>query len=204
MLTSPRAVREISRSSLLAEQGRLTTLPTRPLEKSGVGPLTARQTWRPWTSFRLGRVFSSLGVYMRRNSRIAARIAGPAIILCGLPGFASAQNAIWNGPGADWNTPANWLTTVPGPNGTALFTGTFPKEISMAGVVEVGTLQFSAPRYIFDVDAGAVRINGFGVDDLGIATNAPTFNVVSTVGATLRSTSITAARPALPKSFLAK
>jgi hypothetical protein len=40
MLTLPRAVREISRSSLLVEQGRLAAYPTRPLEKSGVESLT--------------------------------------------------------------------------------------------------------------------------------------------------------------------
>ena len=52
----------------------------------------------------------------------------------------------------------------------------------MAGGVDVGTLQFSAPNYIFNVDAGAVNINGQGV--IASLANAPTFNVVSTVGAT--------------------
>ena len=36
MLTSPRTVREISRSSLLDKQGHLTAVPTRSLEKSRV------------------------------------------------------------------------------------------------------------------------------------------------------------------------
>jgi hypothetical protein len=93
----------------------------------------------------------------------AARITIPVIVLNGVSGVASAQNAIWNAPGADWNTPANWITTVPGPNGTAVFSGTFPKVISMAGDVAVGTLTFTAPNYIFNV-LGSTNINGTGVD----------------------------------------
>ena len=82
---------------------------------------------------------------------LAARIAIPVIVLNGVSGVASAQDAIWNGPGADWNTSANWIATVPGPNGTATFTGALPKVISMAGGVAVGTLEFSAPNYFFNV-----------------------------------------------------
>jgi autotransporter-associated beta strand protein len=110
---------------------------------------------------------------------LAARIAIPVIVLNGVSGVASAQNAVWNGPGADWNTPANWALTVPGPNGTATFTGNVPKEISMAGVVDVGALQFNAPNYIFNV-LGATRINGTGVD--ASLANAPTFSVISGAG----------------------
>jgi autotransporter-associated beta strand protein len=109
----------------------------------------------------------------------AARITIPVIVLNGVSGVASAQNAIWNGPGADWNTPANWITTVPGPNGTAVFSGTFPKVISMAGDVAVGTLTFTAPNYIFNV-LGSTNINGTGVD--ANLVTAPTFNVISGAG----------------------
>ena len=110
MLTSPRAVREISRSSVLAEQGRLIAFPNVPPEKGRAERLTLRHIWRPWASFRLGWVFSSLGVCLRRKSRIAARIAGPVIILCALPGFASAQ-ATWEGSvNSNWNEPGNWIT----------------------------------------------------------------------------------------------
>ena len=110
----------------------------------------------------------------------AARIAIPVIVLNGVSGVASAQTAVWNGPGADWNTPANWLPAIiPGPNGTALFTGTFPKVISMAGDVAVGTLQFTAPNYILNV-LGSTNINGTGVD--ASLANAPTFNVISGAG----------------------
>ena len=121
MLASQRAVRETSRSSIPPEQARLISFPNVPPERS-VQRLTRGHIERPWTSCRLGRLVSSLGARLGRKMRAAARIAGPVIILCALPGFASAQDAEWNGPGADWNTPANWLTTtVPGPNGTATF-----------------------------------------------------------------------------------
>jgi hypothetical protein len=96
MLTSPHTGREISRSSIPAEQARLISFPNVPPGRSAER-LMLCHTW-PWATFRLGWAFSSLGVCMRRKSRIAARIAGPVVILCALPGFASAQNATWNGP----------------------------------------------------------------------------------------------------------
>jgi autotransporter-associated beta strand protein len=112
---------------------------------------------------------------------LAARIAIPVIVLNGISGVASAQDATWNGPGADWNTSTNWISATPGPNGTATFAGALPTTVSMAGAVTVGTLQFNAPNYIFNVDAASVNINGQGI--IGLA-NAATFNIVSTVGAT--------------------
>ncbi len=112
---------------------------------------------------------------------LAARIAIPVIVLNGVSGVASAQDATWGAPGANanWNTPANWIGgAVPGATGTATFTGNLPTEIS-AGGVAVGTLSLGA-NYIFDVP-GNSTINGQGV--IGLA-NAATFNIVSTVGAT--------------------
>ena len=79
-----------------------------------------------------------------------------------------------DGPGDDWNTPSNWLSAVPGPDGTAFFRGASPNVISMAGGVAVGTLEFTAPNYVFNVQT-AVNINGSGVS-AGLQT-APTFNV---------------------------
>ena len=113
---------------------------------------------------------------------LAARIAIPVIVLNGVTGVASAQT--WNGPGADWNTATNWTNpaTVPGPNGTATFAGALPTSISMAGGVAVGTLQFNAPNYTFDLPFGGTTINGQGV--IASLANAPTFNVLSTVGGT--------------------
>jgi autotransporter-associated beta strand protein len=121
---------------------------------------------------------------------LTARIAIPVILLNGVSGVASAQNATWGAPGANtnWNTAANWISgtpqpTIPGPMGTATFTGNLPTGISMAGAVAVGTLEFTAPNYVFNVDAASVNINGSGVQ-AALPANAPTFNVVSTVGAT--------------------
>ena len=167
MLTSPLAVREISRYPVLAEQGRLIVF--------GVPLLTLRHIWRPWTSFRLGWGFSSLGVCMRRNSRIVSRVAGPVIILCALPGFAAAQT--WGGTGGDdlWNNAANWIANgVPASTGTAIFGSGAPTSISTFGGAQVGALQFNAPGYIFETLG--MNINGAGVD--ATSTNAPTFNVI--------------------------
>ena len=134
-----------------------------------------------------GRKFVSSRLLASTALNLAARFAIPVIVLNGVSGVAFAQNAEWGAPNAtaDWNTSTNWISnpqTIPGPNGTATFTGNPPTAISTAGVVEVGTLQFTAPSYIFNNDHGAIRINGAGVDSS--LANAPTFNVVSTVCAT--------------------
>ena len=122
---------------------------------------------------------------MRRNSRIAALIAGPVIILCVLPGFASAQvenPTLWNGFADNlWNNAANWSPNgIPSSTETAIF-GPIPpvKDISMLGGASVGTLEFNAPGYTFA--ALGLEINGRGVvsaDPL----NAPRFDVVGGPG----------------------
>jgi hypothetical protein len=110
--------------------------------------------------------------------RLAARIAIPVIVLSGVSGVASAQDATWIGPTPNWNTSANWSSmTIPGQFGTATFGGAFPTSISMAGGVAVGTLQFNAPNYTFDALDG-LTINGNGVN--ASLANAPTFNVIGT------------------------
>ena len=186
MLTSPRAVREISRSSVLAEQGRLIAFPNRPLENSGLESLTLRHIWRPWTNAsRLDRAFSYLEVCLRRKYKTAARIAGPVIILCALPGFASAQDATWSGTGSDnlWNNSANWISTppppaVPGATGTATFGAGSPTSISTLGGVSVGALEFNAPAYTFETLGLTINSNGV----VSALANAPTFNVIGGPG----------------------
>ena len=91
MLTSPRTRYEISHSSLLAEQGRLISFPNWPPNKGNSESLTLRHTWPPRTSFQLGWLIFSLRVCLRCKFRITARIAGPVITLCALPGFAAAM-----------------------------------------------------------------------------------------------------------------
>jgi hypothetical protein len=91
MLTSPRTVRKISHSSVLAEQGRLISFPNVHPERGE--PLTLRDAWRLWTSFRLGRVFSSLLNCLRRKTRASARLTGPVLVPCAPRGFTSTQDA---------------------------------------------------------------------------------------------------------------
>jgi hypothetical protein len=126
---------------------------------SRIGFGVFRPKWPPRPSLASSGKFS-LEVYLRHKATVAARIAGPVVILCALPGFASAQDATWMGPTPDWNISANWNPmTTPGPNGTATFGGALPTSISMAGGVAVGALQFNAPNYTFDALDG-LTING--------------------------------------------
>ena len=176
MLTSPspRAVRKISDYPVLAEQRRPIAFPNRPPERSAER-LTLRHAWRPWKSFRLGRVFSTLGVCLRRKSRIAARIAGPVIILCALPGFASAQtNATWVGATSDWNTTTNWNPSGP-PTGTATFNPSTPTSITFSAPSVVQDLSFNAQGYTFDLGDQSLIITGSGIQ--ASLPNVPTFNV---------------------------
>ena len=150
MTTSPRAVRKISHSSRPAEQG-LVAFPNWLLEKSGVGaPLTLRHPWLHWTRFRVGWVFSSLAVCLRHKSRIAARVAGPVIILSALPGFASAQDATWSPSTPDFNTPTNW-TPATVPTGTATFNNSGTKALTFSQDTTVDAMQFNAPNYMFEL-----------------------------------------------------
>jgi hypothetical protein len=75
VLSSSRTVREISRSSIVAQQKSLTAFPNQLLEKSGAESLTHSDVWRPLMGFRLGSTFSLSRVCLRCKSRIAARIA---------------------------------------------------------------------------------------------------------------------------------
>lgn len=129
---------------------------------------------------RAGGKFLSYTLLASTVLSLAARIAIPVIVLNGVSGVAFAQDATWIGPTPDWNISANWNPmTIPGPNGTATFGGALPTSISMAGGVAVGTLQFNAPNYTFDVLDG-LTINGNGVN--ASLANAPTFNVIGTPG----------------------
>ena len=194
MLTSPRAVRKISCYAVLAEQGRLTAFPNRPPEKSGVELLTLRHAWRRWTSFRLGWAFSSLEVCLRPKSKIAARIAGPVIILCTLPGLASAQDATWLAvpSSGDFNNPDNWMPTAlpEGPTGTATFDDLTIKMITFSRPQfplpnTIGTLQFQVPGYILETTA--LDITGNGIQ--ATLPNAPNLNFFNSGAVDFQGTS---------------
>ena len=173
MLTSLRTVREISRSSILAEQGRLIAYPNWPLKKSNSESHTLRHIWRPWMSFRLGWLISPLWVCLRRKSRIAARIAGPVVILCALPGFASAAcpvglitNAtatlangdncpagLQAGTGGIIDVPSGATVTI-GPAGTTASNG---GKIIFDGAANIST---NAPIRSVQADGATSLING--------------------------------------------
>ena len=113
-----------------------------------------------------------------RKFPIAARIAGPVIILCALPGFASAQDATWVGTASGYfSNPANWNpNTVP--TGTATFNPSTPTSITFsAAPTDIQNLSFNAPNYTFNLDpiSDQVTITGTGI--LASPANAPTFNV---------------------------
>jgi autotransporter-associated beta strand protein len=68
---------------------------------------------------------------------------------------AYAQNATWNGPGAEWTIGGNWSTGAV-PVGTATFAGATPTSITISANTTINTMQFAAgaPAYTFT--------NGFG------------------------------------------
>src|SRR5271165_4969101 len=95
--------------------------------------------------------------------------------------LAAHAQETWTGiVSQDWNTSGNWVpTTVPVSTGTATFAAAPQRLISTLGGVSVGTLQFNAPNYTFDVP-DALAINGTGIN--ASLANAPTFNVIGTPG----------------------
>jgi hypothetical protein len=75
---------------------------------------------------------------LRAALNLAARIAIPVIVLNGVSGVASAQNAIWGATGAtaNWNTSTNWIpNNIPGATGLATFSGNPPTSIVIDGAV---------------------------------------------------------------------
>jgi autotransporter-associated beta strand protein len=98
---------------------------------------------------------------------------------------AHAQSATWAGPGADWDTTANW-SPAGVPTATAIFTGATPTSITFsAAATSIGTMQFNAgaPAYTFTQQLQppgcvictpqSLTINGTGV--VNNSSNAPTF-----------------------------
>ena len=173
MLTSPspRTVREISHSSVLAEQGRLIAFPNRPPESSGVESLKLRDIWRPWRSFRLGWTFSSVQVCLRCKSRIAARIALPVIILSGMAERSYAQNAEWNpqNPGVlnSLTNADNWIPSTVVPTGIATFgpavnEGSIPQTTEDTSFGEI-TFLSNAPSYDFLISPGNLTLSAAGI-----------------------------------------
>ena len=112
-----------------------------------------------------------------------ALIAGASFGLGASP--AHAQSATWAGPGADWDTGANWLPAGV-PTATAIFAGATPTSITFsAAATSIGTMQFNAgaPGYTFTQQLQppscvictpqSLTINGTGI--VNNSSNAPTF-----------------------------
>jgi hypothetical protein len=189
VLTSPRAVREISHSSLLAGRGRLIAFPNRPLEKSGVQSLSLRNIWRPWGSFRLSWTFSSVGgaaadLYIRRAFPLmgASLFATVAVIASLATTPAPAGDATWSlsPPNEDFNDPVNWGPPPTGavgvPTGTAFFGASSQTTPLIEANTSLNQIEFTSsapppPASVYTIGVGFVglatlTLNGPGVTNL--------------------------------------
>jgi hypothetical protein len=102
------------------------------------------------------------------------------LFLCALTTYA--QNADWDpGTTSDWNTAANW-TPATVPTEIATFGAPGVKSITFSQPTTIGTLQFNAPGYGFEMPFVGLPSTltftgstGSGVEST--PANAPTFNV---------------------------
>ncbi len=82
------------------------------------------------------------------------------------PRPATAQNATWAGPGAEWTTDANWLPTT-APTGVATFTNNgAPTSVTISNSTSIGQIVFStgAPMFEFNIEpTTAFLLNGTGI-----------------------------------------
>lgn len=92
------------------------------VKRRAIEPHIDDHFWRPWMLLLSGKAILPFGPCPGRKTRAVARIAGPVVILCAVPGLASAQNdATWVGNFSDdWNAPLNWDPNCV-PTGTATF-----------------------------------------------------------------------------------
>src|SRR5258706_4355097 len=60
---------------------------------------------------------------------------------------ALAVDTTWQGPGADFNTGANWSVGVPGSTDTGIFAGASPTTVSVAAPNTVDALRFDTNGY---------------------------------------------------------
>ena len=150
MLTSPSpwAFRDFSQSSVLAGQGRPIAFHNRPPKKSGVEPLTLRNIWRPWKSFRLSWTFSSVraaaaDLYIRRAFPLmgASLFATVAVIASLATTPARAGDASWllSPPNEDFNDPVNWGPPPTGAVGVPTGTASFGASSQTTPLIEANT-----------------------------------------------------------------
>jgi len=96
-----------------------------------------------------------------------------------------AQSATWAGPGADWDTTANW-SPAGVPTATAIFTGATPTSLTFSqAATSIGAMQFNAgaPGYTFTLAGGPQSLTISGTGIVNNAAGAPTF--VDGIGGTI-------------------
>ena len=120
---------------------------------------------------------------MLRARRRTALLASTALIIAADLGFGitagHAQNATWEGPGADWNANTNWSpATVP--TATAMFPNSISTNLTFsATATSIGTMQFNAgaAAYTFTLvtqpPVQSLTITGTGI--VNNSSHAPTF-----------------------------
>jgi hypothetical protein len=182
MLKSPRAVRKISRSPVLAEQAPLIAFADRPFEKSGVERLTLRHIERPWMSFRLGQVFSSLWKCLGRKTRASARLAGSVIILCALRGFTFTQDAAWRGAASRARAGCRFVLST-----LLAAIALFAASMVPAHAQSEWTGQFTSNWFLAGNWIGGIPIQ---TTDADINTVTPNSTVISSPGALARNLTV--------------
>jgi hypothetical protein len=113
------------------------------------------------------------------------------LFLCALTAYS--QDATWLAAPStsDWNTAAKW-TPATVPTGTATFGTSTNRSLTFSLDTTVGTLQFNAASYSFEVISHQLTITGSGVE--AIPANASTFDVRASSPA-LKISAASAARP---------
>jgi uncharacterized protein with beta-barrel porin domain len=132
-----------------------------------------------------------LGARAPRTARLRAALLASTALIAGAglglgASAAHAQSATWAGPGADWDTTANWSPTGV-PTATAIFTGATPTSITFSqAATSIGTMQFNAgaPGYTFTFEVGnTFNVTGAGVNNN--SSNAPTFTGTGVTSGTI-------------------
>jgi len=91
---------------------------------------------------------------------------------------AHAVDGTWTGAGSEWTDGTNWSSTPTVPDGIATFTNTGPTTVQSSGLVNIGSVQFTAApnAQAYTITTNDIfLVNGTGV--FNNSTNTQTFNV---------------------------
>src|SRR6266700_1235030 len=96
---------------------------------------------------------------------------------------AHAVDGTWTGASStEWTDGTNWTSNPSVPDGTATFTNTGPTGVQSNGLVNIGTVLFTAApnAQAYTIDTNDIFVvNGAGITNN--STNAQTFNVNSSM-----------------------